>query len=139
MCKKRVYILVTMLVYAGLSPPLYAQDTLKTDTIQQSNKPATSGSEQIFDADELPVPIKKVSPSYPISAKVQNITGKVVVKVLIGTDGIPKDAQILRSDSKILNDAAIEAVMQWRFKPATSKGKPIVYWAVIPFQFSLQR
>lgn len=36
-----------------------------------------------------------------------------------------------------LNDAAIQAVAQWRFKPALSNEKPVCVWVEVPVKFAL--
>jgi TonB family protein len=65
--------------------------------------------------------------------------GTVHVKVLVGTDGIPKDARVIKSDAVQLDKAALESALQWRFKPATLKGEPVEVWVVIPFKFALTK
>jgi len=36
-----------------------------------------------------------------------------------------------------LDDAAAACVLQWRFKPAMSKGAPVGVWVAVPVHFSL--
>ncbi len=83
-----------------------------------------------------PEPIKKVLPKYPESARAIGATGKVVVKVLIGTDGKVKSASIYSSfGNPACEEAAIAAAKQWEFKPATKDGVPFEQNINIPFDF----
>jgi TonB family protein len=73
--------------------------------------------------------IKKVDPVYPSDAATQHITGTVRVYYVIGGDGAVYNAHALSgeglSEDPSLRKAAEEAVLQWRYQPATMDGKPI--------------
>ena len=84
--------------------------------------------------EELPEAITKVPPVYPTDGR--KLEGTVVVQALVGRDGLVKDTRIVKS-IPLLNDAAIAAVKQWTFKPATAKGEPVAVWVAIPIKFSL--
>ncbi len=83
-----------------------------------------------------PVPIKQVTPKYPEVAKAIGATGKIIVKVLVGTDGKVKSASIYSTfGNPACEDAAISAAKQWEFKPATKDGEPFEQSIQIPFDF----
>ncbi|MEO0184842.1 MAG: TonB family protein [candidate division WOR-3 bacterium] len=83
-----------------------------------------------------PVPTKQFKPKYPESAKAIGATGRVVVKVLVGTDGKVKSATIYSSfGNPACEDAALTAAKQWEFKPATKDGEPFEQSIQIPFDF----
>ncbi len=73
--------------------------------------------------------IKKVDPIYPPEATAQHITGTVRVYYVIGGDGAVYNAHAISgeglSEDLALRKAAEEAVLQWRFQPATLDGKPV--------------
>jgi TonB family protein len=73
--------------------------------------------------------IKKVDPVYPPDAAAQGITGTVRVYYVIGGDGAVYNAHALSgeglSEDPALRKAAEDAVLQWRYQPATMDGKPI--------------
>jgi len=73
--------------------------------------------------------IKKVEPAYPREAAAQHITGTVRVYYVIGGDGAVYNAHALSGDGlsedPSLRKAAEDAVLQWRYQPATMDGKPI--------------
>lgn len=83
-----------------------------------------------------PVPVKQIKPKYPEAAKAIGATGKVIVKVLVGTDGKVKSASIYSSfGNPACEDAALAAAKQWEFKPATKDGEPFEQSIQIPFDF----
>lgn len=78
---------------------------------------------------------------YPSQSQRLREEGIVRVRVLIGTDGRAKDAQIAQSSgSSRLDRAAMEGVLRnGRFSPTTRNGVPIEDWYVLPVNFKLPR
>jgi protein TonB len=77
------------------------------------------------------------TPDYPEIAKRAGITGKVFVKVLVDKEGKPKKAVVIKSDSELFNQAAIDAAMKSAFTPAIQNQHPIAVWIVLPYKFQL--
>jgi TonB family protein len=75
---------------------------------------------------------------YPDLAKRAGIEGKVNIRVLVGKNGAPKKHIIESSDSDLLNDAAVRAVMTSQFTPAIQNNQPIDCWVSIPIVFRLR-
>ena len=78
--------------------------------------------------------IESVPPRYPDAARKAKISGKVVLQAVIKKDGSVGDIQVLQSPgSKFgFDEAAIAAVKQWRYKPATQNGRPVdVYFGIV--------
>jgi TonB family protein len=73
--------------------------------------------------------IKKVEPVYPADAAAQHISGTVRVYYVIGGDGAVYNAHAISgeglSEDPTLRKAAEDAVLQWRYQPATLDGKAI--------------
>jgi protein TonB len=86
--------------------------------------------------EELPEAITRVPPHYPDDARRAGIWGTVMVQALVGQDGRVKDTRIVKSIPE-LDAAAMEAVRQWKFKPALAKGEPVEVWVGVPIKFSL--
>jgi protein TonB len=80
---------------------------------------------------ELPRAVMKVKPEYPDSARSANVSGTVLVRVLVGEDGHVKDAMVIRS-IPMLDACALAAVRQWVFKPALDHNIPIAIWVAAP-------
>jgi periplasmic protein TonB len=83
-----------------------------------------------------PQKIVDVRPVYPDEAKAQGIQGIVIVELRIDVDGSVVDARILRS-IPLLDDAALTAARQWRFRPAWLNGEPVEVIMVATINFSL--
>ena len=75
---------------------------------------------------------------YPDLAKRAGIEGKVNIRVLVGKNGVPKKHIVESTDSDLLNDAAIKAVMNSVFTPAIQNNQPIDCWVSIPIVFRLR-
>jgi peptide/nickel transport system substrate-binding protein len=81
-------------------------------------------------------PVKQVKPQYPESAQSLGATGRVVVRVLVGTDGKVKKATVLSSfGNPACEEVALTAAQQWEFTPATKDGEPFEQNVSIPFDF----
>jgi protein TonB len=76
-------------------------------------------------------------PSYPLLAQHMNVQGSVVLKAVIGADGIIQDLHIL-SGPAILAAAAQQAVREWHFKPMLRDGQPVETMAKIVVNFSIR-
>ncbi len=78
-------------------------------------------------------------PSYPAISKRMGEQGKVVLRVLIGTDGTPQKVEINKSSGyERLDRQAQEAVMRWRFVPGKRNGVPETMWNLVPVNFVLE-
>lgn len=76
-----------------------------------------------------PVKISGPNPMYTEIARKARIQGVVIVEAIIAKDGSVADVKILKPLPMGLDQAAVEAVRQWRFEPATLDGRPVdVYY-----------
>lgn len=85
-----------------------------------------------------PTKILHVPPVYPTIAQQARVEGIVIIEATIGTDGRVKDARVLRSQP-LLEQAAIDAVMQWRFTPTLLNGAPVPVLMTVTVNFALSR
>ncbi|MCD6451347.1 MAG: energy transducer TonB [Acidobacteria bacterium] len=87
-----------------------------------------------------PVRIKYVPPVYPELARKARIQGIVIIEAVIDRHGNVVRAKVLRSPGKAFgfDQAAIDAVRQWKFKPATLNGKPVDVYYNLTVIFKLQ-
>jgi protein TonB len=84
-----------------------------------------------------PVLISHIEPSYPAVARQQHAEGDVLVRVIIGKDGIPRQMQVVRGDVRLV-PAALEVIPQWRYKPALLNGQPTDSQLVVTVSFRLK-
>jgi TonB family protein len=80
----------------------------------------------------------KVNPQYPESARRDHIEGTVGVDVVIGTDGVPKINTVVASPHPDLEKSSLLAIKDWRYDPATCKGKPIQIETVLSVNYALR-
>jgi TonB family protein len=87
--------------------------------------------------DQFPQVKERKNPVYPRSARLYSFDGSVHVVAEVDAGGRVTDAWVLHSDAvHDLNVAALDAVMQWTFRPGTKDGKPVAGEMVIPVRFS---
>jgi protein TonB len=86
---------------------------------------------------KAPNKIHDVNPVYPQIAKTAKIQGIVIIEATIGKDGNVKDAKVLRS-VQLLDQAALDAVKQWKFTPTLLNGVPVEVVMTVTVNFTLQ-
>ncbi len=77
-------------------------------------------------------------PEYPESARRAGEEGAVVVEADIDPLGVVSGTRVVRGRSKALDRAALEALREWRFEPATRGGTPVASSYRVSFEFHLQ-
>jgi TonB family protein len=82
-----------------------------------------------------PVATRRVEPVYPEDQKAMRISGIVILQTVIDATGKVVDAHVLKNLPGTFGDAAIAAVKQWEFKPATLNGKPVTVTFNLVMQF----
>jgi protein TonB len=82
--------------------------------------------------------IHSPKPQYPPLARAARVTGVVLLNATISKEGTIKDLRVI-SGHALLNDAAIEAVKQWRYKPQTLNGQAIEVITTITVNFTFQQ
>ena len=81
--------------------------------------------------------IERIEPVYTEEARIGRHEGEVAMVVEIDAEGRPQNFEMLRTVGLGLDENAIEAVRQWRFKPAKRKGKEVPYRAALEITFRL--
>lgn len=81
--------------------------------------------------------LSKVDPDYTEEARLARYQGTVVVSAIIGTDGLAYNMKAVRGLGLGLDEKAIEAISQWKFKPGTKDGQPVPVMATIEVNFRL--
>ncbi|MGA9524024.1 MAG: energy transducer TonB, partial [Myxococcaceae bacterium] len=95
---------------------------------------------ELSQVERAPQVLESVRPRYPASARRRRIEGRVVVRVIVGADGVvEKENTRVLASAPGLDEAAIDAVNRWRFSPALGAGgRPVRVIIDIPIQFSLR-
>ena len=87
-------------------------------------------------AIKAPVQINKVQPVYPAEALAAKVQGIVILEAIIGVDGGVTDTKVLRS-VPLLDEAAMNAVRQWRYTPTLLNGAPVAVIMTVTVTFNL--
>lgn len=89
---------------------------------------------------EIPQLLRQVKPSYTSEAMRAKVQGVVLLECVVGTDGTVGNCSVERSlDSAFgLDQEAIRAARQWRFRPGTRMGEPVPVLVTIELTFTLR-
>jgi protein TonB len=92
------------------------------------------------DGVAMPQLITQVKPAYTADAMRAKVQGTVLVECLVNADGSVSDVRVRRSlDSTFgLDQEAVKAARQWRFRPATRLGEPVPVLVTIELTFTLR-
>lgn len=81
----------------------------------------------------------RVPPSYPEKERKRSGEVKVILQGVIQKDGSVRDLAVLRSPGRAFEEAAIAAVGQWKYQPATKNGEPVTVYFAIVVEFQLEK
>lgn len=107
-------------------------------TVGQSSGPS---EEIIFPGGEVsePLEIFRVQPDYPEAARRAHMEGVVVLQAVITRSGTVDSVRLVRGLNPLLDRAAMDAVVRWRYSPATYRGNPVPVFLTVTVTFQLQR
>jgi protein TonB len=102
--------------------------------------PGGTGDEPIIVCGTIVPPrlVYRLRPEYPELARKARLPGRVVLQAVIAKDGTVVEVSVLRSDSSLFEDAAVQAVKQWRYEPALSGGQPVAVYFTVVVEFRLE-
>lgn len=76
---------------------------------------------------------------YPRQSAQRGEQGRVLVQVLVGTDGLPQKTELKASSGHPrLDQAALDSVLRWRFVAGRRDGVAQAMWVTVPVQFVLR-
>ncbi len=81
--------------------------------------------------------IHDVTPQYPQMAKIARVQGPVVLAAVIGKDGAIQNLRVVSTASPLLNQSALDAVKQWKYRPYILNGEPVEVDTTITVNFTL--
>jgi protein TonB len=84
------------------------------------------------------VVLHRVDPIFPRAAIAGHLNGTVVVRCIIGMNGVCRDPGLVSSTLGIFNQPAIDAVTQWRFAPGTYRGKTVDTYFELTVRFNVR-
>jgi TonB family protein len=119
--------------------PLPLDASLPSSVTVTGDDPDLMDPPDFVPVTKQPVPLQQVVPDYPEAARVGRVEGIVWVKILVDTLGHAKKVRVMKSDSKLLDEAALAAARNLTFSPAELNGVPVAVWAAMPFRFKLNK
>ena len=87
-----------------------------------------------------PVPLKEVKPAYTADAMRAKVQGTVWLECIVMPDGTVGDVRVTKSLDSVfgLDQEAIKAARQWRFRPGMRQGEPVAVIVTIELTFTLR-
>jgi TonB family protein len=133
----RTNLLRTAIGFAIVLAAIGILSPLKTRA-QSESRPDQSGKVYKAGGDVLsPRVIFKIDPQYTESARWEKISGTTILSVVVGTDGLAHDINVVKSLDPGLDQNAADALQLWHFAPGTRNGEPVAVRAVIEVNFKL--
>jgi periplasmic protein TonB len=84
-----------------------------------------------------PVRLRDAAPTYPEMARIARVEGTVIIEAVINAGGEVIEAKVLRS-VPLLDQAAIDAVRQWKYTPSLLNGIPVPVVMTVTVTFTLK-
>jgi periplasmic protein TonB len=103
------------------------------------------------DDDKIPIPadeflitampkvMEEIRPTYPASAKKEGIEGRVIFEIIIDEKGQVRKADLIQSLGEEFDQAAKEAIMRFRFRPAMMDKQAVAVKIKYAINFKLER
>lgn len=108
------------------------------DASRSARSSSRAGSPLKGAKEALPDYLRNPPPSYPETSRRAKEEGVVMLLVRVGAVGTPTDVRLQRSSGySSLDEAAIRAVREWRFRPGTMGGLAVASIVSIPVRFEL--
>ncbi|HUF63092.1 MAG TPA: energy transducer TonB [Verrucomicrobiales bacterium] len=88
--------------------------------------------------DQQPQAVFQAPPRYPRELQRSRVSGVAIVKFIIDEQGNVVNPEIEKSTDSRFDEAAVEAVRKWRFKPGTKAGRSVKTTTRIPIEFQMK-
>lgn len=112
-----------------------AQDKIPASPRDTLSQTSTEPVYRVGGSVKPPRSISSPNPDYPNEARKRHGAGPIELRLIVGSDGQPRDVKITLGISPELDQAAVEAVKKWKFKPATKDGRPVSVAISVHFDF----
>jgi protein TonB len=100
--------------------------------------PKPAGPVRAAQLPELPRKIVDVHPVYPEIARAAHVEGTVMLEAVLDPAGRVTQLRVVKS-IPLLDQAALDAVRQWRYTPSMYGGRPVSVLMTITIRFTLQQ
>lgn len=127
----------------AVPPPSLNRPTGGNIVIPTATRPTLGGGRglgNVFDLaalDRRPQPRVRINPVYPFEMRRSGLRGEVLVGFIVDSQGNVRDPFIVRSSNPGFEQAAIDAVLKWKFTPGQKAGANVNTRVQQPLTFSL--
>ena len=88
--------------------------------------------------DQQPRVLRPVTPIYPYQATINGIEGRVVLRFIVDENGEVQNPEVLKAEPEgVFEEAALSAIIKYKFMPATIGKKKVKCIAVMPIGFKI--
>lgn len=125
-------------VSLDLTPNIEAGDFSLDFARSPLEMPSTEFTFELAEVDRPPRSVYRMPPFYPFTARRRGVEGRVVLKFIVKADGSVGTIEVVEASPRgVFEQAAVEAVKQWKFNPASKDGEPVNCWIIQPIRFKL--
>ena len=117
------------------APPAPQADN--TNAAASQSAASDTGAYSVGGSVRPPVLTSEVDPQYTEAARKAKLSGNVIVGLTVDAAGKPQNVHITRGLGNDLDEKAVEAVQQYRFKPATKDGEPVAVALNVEVNFKI--
>ncbi len=126
---------ISLLLFSGLTT-ICAQTQAPPDTDLGKKGPG-AGVFRVGGGVSAPRAIYSPDPGYSEKARQEKYQGTCVLRLVVDTNGLPRNIRVERPIGMGLDEEAIEAVRNWRFKPAMKDGAPVAVQIAVEVSFHI--
>jgi protein TonB len=119
------------------SGPPAAVDGMGIGSMALPPPPQPTAPLRLHSGMKAPQKIVDVAPAYPAIARNARVQGVVILEAVLDAKGRVESVRVLRS-IPLLDQAAVDAVQQWRFTPALLNNEPVPVVMTVTVNFTLQ-
>ncbi|MDQ3755799.1 MAG: TonB family protein [Acidobacteriota bacterium] len=116
------------------------REQLETLRVYAKYADEPEGERSLFSAaDDIikAVLLSKPTPSYTESARQADVSGEIILRVVLASDGAVKHILVVQSLSHGLTEKAVAAARKIKFTPATKNGQPVSQYVTIAYNFNI--
>lgn len=84
----------------------------------------------------MPVLVQSTHAGYTPEAMQAGVRGSVILRAVVGPDGLVTDVRVLKSLEASLDASASQALANWQFRPGTRGGEPVSVALVVRMAFT---
>lgn len=121
-------------------PPPDVRTNVSLNVVPERHVGPWRADGQVFDPsslDQIPEARYQTPPQYPFEMKRQGVTGEVLVDFIVDSNGAVQNAYAIKSSQREFEQAAVQAVSKWKFRPGKKGGRYVNTHMQVPVVFSL--